>query len=329
MFCFGACNGSQPITGASNITPETSSCAAELVVLGIGQDAGAPQIGNPNDSAWETPSEQLFAASLALIDHVNQKRYLFEATPDMRAQIQYLDAHFPMPDKPGLGIDGIFLTHAHIGHYAGLMFLGLESAGTKNVPVYVMPRLGQYLKSNGPWSQLVELGNIRLEPLSDPLSFDAPIELGGGLSAASFTVPHRDEFSETAGFVIKGSEKSALFIPDIDSWEGWKSLEGPDWVIHSDDVLIRDLVRQTDIAFLDATFYDDNELPGRDMSQIPHPRVTQTMDILDAADESLNKKVHFIHINHTNPLRDTNSSAYKTMESRGYHLARRGDRFCL
>ena len=314
---------------------KTKNCPVELVVLGIGQDAGAPQIGNPNDPAWADPSKRLWATSLALIDHEKGKRYLFEATPDIREQIQYLDEHFPVENKQGLGIDGIFLTHAHIGHYAGLMFLGRESAGTNGVPVYVMPRMKEYLETNGPWSQLVELGNIDLITYRDPITYNLPSELAGEIEVAPFLVPHRDEFSETVGFLIGNLNKKALLIPDIDGWQEWQSVIGAGFQIlprknAKDFSSLLAMIEKTDYAFLDATFYDDNELPGRDMSQIPHPRVTESMDLIDAAgDDSLKDKVRFIHINHTNPLRDKTSEAYKTVTKRGYKVAERGERFCL
>ena len=307
IFTMSACSDA---TTTKKIAVHTEDCPVELVVLGVGQDAGAPQIGNPDDPAWKDASKRLWATSLALIDHKNGKRYLFEATPDIREQIQYLDEHFPVENKTGLGIDGIFLTHAHIGHYAGLMFLGRESAGTSSVPVYSMPRMKEYLETNGPWSQLVELKNIQLDlKLTDDLAFKPLI------------VPHRDEFSETVGYVVQGKNKSAFFVPDIDDWEEWANT--------SDQSLLNTL-QKVDYGFLDATFYDNNELPGRDMSQIPHPRVTETMDLIDATgDDSLKDKVRFIHINHTNPLRDKTSDAYQEMTRRGYKLTHRGERFCL
>jgi len=305
------------------------NCPVELVVLGIGQDAGAPQIGNPDDAAWKDPSKRLWATSLALIDHENGKRYLFEATPDIRDQMQMLDKIAP-PNPDGPYIDGVFLTHAHIGHYAGLMFLGRESMGAEGVPVHVMPRMGEFLASNGPWSQLVELGNIKLEALEAPIEFDEPTSLSETISVIEVPVPHRDEYSETVGFIIRGPQKSTFFLPDIDGWEEWESLSGDDWIIHTDDVVIRDVVKQIDYALLDATFYDDNELPGRDMSQIPHPRVTESMDLMDASGgENLKDKIRFIHINHTNPLRDKTSAATREIDKRGYKLAHRGERFCL
>ena len=66
-------------------------------------------------------------------------------------------------DKPNLS--GIFLTHAHMGHYTGLMWLGKEVMGAAKVPVHAMPRMAAYLRSNGPWSQLVKLENIELREM--------------------------------------------------------------------------------------------------------------------------------------------------------------------
>ena len=328
-------------------TKAQESCSIELVVLGIGQDAGAPQIGNPNDPAWKDLSKKLYATSLGLLDHDNGKRYLFEATPDIREQMQIMDTLLPY-DGEGPYIDGIFLTHAHIGHYGGLMFLGRESMGAKGVPVYVMPRMKDYLETNGPWSQLVELGNIELRPdypnyqdtvtigsheriyepgnyAIEPVEGFAVAQLSNNITVHARLVEHRDEFSETAAYTIKSTSKKVFFVPDIDRWNPVRKM--------SDSTMGRyfpNYVRDYDLMLLDATFYDDNELPGRDMSKIPHPRVTESMDLIEAAgDESLKDKVRFIHINHTNPLRDKASPQYKDMTDRGFKLAYRGERFCL
>jgi len=313
-------------------TKTSENCPVELIVLGVGQDAGAPQIGNPGDPAWKDPSKRLYATSLGLLDHENGKRYLFEATPDIRKQMQVMDEIMP-PDGEGPYIDGVFITHAHIGHYAGLMFLGRESMGAKGVPVYVLPRMKKFLENNGPWSQLVELGNIEVYELErDAVELPKGLfesfekQLSENVSIIAEKVPHRDEFSETAAFLIDGPRKNLFFVPDIDSWEEWEAVGA----VLSDDYSLGTLVKVQDFALLDATFYDDNELPGRDMSKIPHPRVTESMDLIDAAgDETLKNKVRFIHINHTNPLRDRNSDAFYEMTTRGYELAYRGERFCL
>ena len=235
-------------------------CPVSLFVLGVGQDGGKPQAGNPQDPAWADPSLKRFATSLALIDRRGDapKRWLFEATPDFREQLQALDQFAPVNRQ--VGLNGIFLTHAHIGHYAGLMFLGHESIGAENISVYAMPRMADFLAENGPWSQLVKYHNILLAIMED----GAGEQLAEDIKVTPFLVPHRQEFSEVAGYRIEGPNKSALFIPDIDSWEDWDE-EG---------VRIEDVIAGVDYAFIDATFYANGEIPGRDMSGFPHPFVS-------------------------------------------------------
>lgn len=316
LLCSAAACSEPAVTSPAATTPPvttSAACPVEFMILGTSQDAGTPQIGNSNDSAWRNPKERRLAASAALIDHRSSKRYLFEATPDIREQLMMLDEASAPSNKANLGLSNIFMTHAHIGHYAGLMFLGRESAGTQDVNVTVMPRFAQYLKTNGPWEQLVNLKNIRLDAaLSDKQVF----ALNDDLSITPYLVPHRDEYSETVGFVISGPSRKVLFLPDIDDWARWKTE-------HNMDIV--DVVASVDAVFIDATFYDDNELPGRDMTSIPHPRVTDSMKRLkDHAN-----KVHFIHINHTNPLRDFNSLESKKVRSNGFNVARRGQKICL
>ena len=285
-------------------------CARELVVLGAGQDAGAPQIGNSSDTG-----PRLLPSSLALIDRVGGKRYLFDATPAITGQMAMLDAIEPPRD--GLGIDGIFLTHAHMGHYLGLAWLGREAAGARGVPVYVLPRMAAFLEANGPWNQLVSLGNIEIRRLGDQSM--AMVDLSG-LRVLTYAVPHRDEYSETAGFMVFAGKTAFHYVPDIDSWELFT---------RGDRSALFELVKTGRYVFIDATFWDDNELPGRDMSEIPHPRVTGTMDLLQHLPAAERAKIHFIHYNHTNPIRDPGSEESRVVTERGFSVAREGDRFCL
>ena len=244
------------------------------------------------------------------------QRFLFEATPDITEQLQLLDTLAPPSPGPGLAIDGVFLTHAHIGHYAGLMFFGREAANTDGIPVYVMPRLTGFLRDNGPWDQLVGLGNITLQPLVH----DQPAPAGERLMVTPLRVPHRDEYSETVGFVIATPSAKILFLPDIDSWDEWAAGSG---------ITLADRVSELDWLFVDATFFDDNELPGRDMSGIPHPRVLETMNLLESLPAEQKSKVHFIHYNHTNPIRFPDSPESALVQARGFAVARAGDRLCL
>lgn len=299
---------------ASSATAQEAQqlCQRELVVMGAGQDAGAPQIGNPDDNG-----PPLLPSSIALIDRTDGKRYLFDVSPAITEQLALLDAI--EPPKVGLGVDGVFLTHAHIGHYLGLAYFGREAANASKVPVYAMPRMADFLRDNGPWSQLIELGNIELVPLKEENSLQV-VAVSPDLVALALPVPHRDEFSETVGWIAMTKTRRALYLPDLDSWAEWEELTGKS---------LAERVATVDLLFVDATFWDDNELKGRDMSEIPHPRVTQTMDLLQALPASERAKVHFIHYNHTNPIRDPSSEESKQVIARGFNVARKGDRICL
>lgn len=295
---------------ASNIP---SSDAPYLVVLGIAQDAGYPQAGCRKaccTRVWAAPKERRHIVCLAIVDPMSRQRWLLECTPDFREQLHELDAIAPSKDT--LGIDGILLTHAPIGHYAGLVHLGREVMGAHRVPVYAMPRMKRFLENNGPWSQLVTTENIAIRALGD----GRPLKLNKRISVTPLLVPHRDEYSETVGFRIRGPNRSAVFIPDIDKWDRWKTK-------------IEDIVREVDVAYLDGTFYANGELPGRDMSKISHPFIAESIQRLASLPKSERNKVRFLHFNHTNPVLDSASPATENVRAAGHHLAVEGERFKL
>lgn len=280
----------------------------EVIVLGIAQDGGYPQMGCNKSCCLLTEkhdSLRQMVVSLALVDAQQKKWWLFEATPDIKDQLK-LFAEATNHQYNFLP-DGIFITHAHIGHYTGLMQLGREVINAQQIPVYALPRLKKYLETNGPWSQLMALKNISLIELKE----DQPQILSGKISIAAFRVPHRDEFSETAGFKIITPSTRYLFIPDIDKWSKWNKN-------------IVDEVKAVDLAFLDATFYTADELPNRKISEVPHPLVTETMSLFDREEESVRNKIHFIHFNHTNPaLHDSNTQ--NILRKAGYKIAKQAN----
>jgi pyrroloquinoline quinone biosynthesis protein B len=277
-----------------------------LIILGTLQDAGSPHIACEKDccaNVFENSNITRKVVSLGVIDQIAEKTYLFEATPDITSQLRSLrlNAEFKTTDIP----DGIFLTHAHVGHYTGLMYLGKEATNAKQVSVYAMPRMKSFLEKNGPWSQLVTNSNISLKPLTN----GEELQLTEQLKVVPFTVPHRDEFSETVGYKIIGPNKRALFIPDIDKWDRWKTS-------------VIDEIAKVDYAFLDATFYDAEEINNRDMSEIPHPFVLESMSLFRNLPSAEKRKIHFIHFNHTNPLLREKSDAHSKVLENGFNVAR-------
>ena len=280
-----------------------------IVVLGIAQDAGYPQIGCDKDCCkkyWDKKIGKQKVSCLALFDPATDQKWIIDATPDLTEQMHEAD-------KLQKGnLSGIFLTHAHIGHYTGLMYLGREALNTNQTPVYAMPRMYDYLLNNGPWSQLVNVKNIALKKIKA----DSAVKLTDKIVVTPLLVPHRDEFSETVGYSIKSGSKSLLFIPDIDKWQKWNND-------------IKQMIQQYDYLFLDGTFYKDGELPGRNMSEVPHPFVQESAELFKDLIRSEKQKVFFIHFNHTNPLIDQSSKEYKEVKSRGFNVAAEGLKILL
>ena len=287
-------------------TPPTTA-NQYIVVLGIAQDGGFPHIGCQRECCtnfYEGKAPKQKVVSLGLVDKEANKKFLFEATPDMTTQLDDLERNHLKTPKI---IDGVFVTHAHIGHYAGLMYFGREALGKKDIPVYTMPKMMNFLRYNGPWSQLIDLKNIAFTNLKK----DSAVAITNSLKVTPFLVPHRDEFSETVGFKIEGKNKSALFIPDINKWELWKK-----------DIV--EEVKKVDYAFLDATFFQDGEI-NRPMSEVPHPYIEETVRLFQNESSEVKKKVIFIHFNHTNPAMQPSSKERKELEAKGFRVALQGD----
>lgn len=307
-----ACN-SNPSEVSQEVKKTTITVNTSLVILGNLQDAGSPHIGCTKKCCkdlFEHPDENRQVVSLGLVDHQNNKRYLFEATPDISRQVKALKNIYPSSEHELP--DGIFITHAHIGHYTGLMYLGKEAINAPKIPVYAMSKMTAFLQTNGPWSQLVTNQNIELRTVEN----GEAVTLTSNIEVTPMLVPHRDEYSETVGYKIEGPSKSALFIPDIDKWEKWEKS-------------IIEEIKKVDYAFLDATFFSGAEINNRDISKIPHPFVIESMEQFKDLTKEEKAKIIFIHFNHTNPIIDPSSKASKIVLSNGFKLGRLHDEFKL
>jgi pyrroloquinoline quinone biosynthesis protein B len=283
-----------------------------IIVLGTAQDGGYPHAGCKKDCCqkyYSGKEKRHYVSCLALVDPVNNQRWFFDCTPDFTLQLHALDSIYP---TDGLGISGIFLTHAHIGHYTGLMYLGREAMNSQGVPVYAMERMRNYLLNNGPWDRLVKMKNIELHDLAK----DSTIQLNERISVTPFRVPHRDEYSETVGYRISTKNMNVIFIPDIDKWEKW-------------DKGLAQTVQQNDLVFIDGTFFKEGELPGVKMKDIPHPFIEETMHLLSNLPEKDKQKVHFIHLNHTNPALTREPAAINEIEALHFHVAAEMEEFVL
>ena len=287
-----------------------------LRILGIAQDGGLPHTACdcPRcDAARHDPRRASPVASVALIGTTPGQVWLVDATPDLPQQLDMLaDVRAREPGRVDRSpLAGVLLTHAHMGHYLGLAQLGYEAVSVEPTPVHASARMVEFLAGNAPWDQLVRLGQLVLHA-AEP---DVVIELGDGLKAEPLLVPHRGEYTDTLGWYLSGPQRRVLYIPDTDPW--------PKWTADLDAVL-----DGVDLLLIDGTFYSGDELPGRDLSEIGHPLMTDTMDRL-APRLGTGLSVWFIHLNHSNPTLDPAAPERRELVNRGFAVAEVGREFAL
>ena len=268
-----------------------------IYVLGTVQDGGYPHVGCFNDCCINLNDNQRFISSIAIIDNKIKKSWIIDISPDIKHQLRMLHKL----NNPTLS--GIFLTHAHMGHYGGLINFGLEGMNISNIPIYVFERMEKFLKNNSIFNQLIENKNIIINNINE----DFDVSLNNDIVVSSFLVPHRNELSETVGFNIKSSNKSIIYLPDIDSWKGWK-------------ISLLDLIKNHDILILDGTFYNKNELKSRDISKVPHPSIIESMSLMNELSAKDKNKIFFTHLNHTNKSLIKGSKEYKKIINSGYNI---------
>ena len=274
----------------------------EVMIVGTAQDGGIPQIGCQCPHCQEArrdKAKQRLVASLAILDHQSQRYWLIDASPDIREQINLV-----MLTVPGYRLAGVLLTHAHMGHYLGLAFLGRESWNQQQLPVFGSRRMLGFLRESQPWRQLIALGNIA----PTPIDLVRPQQLSSTLHVSATMVPHRDEVSNTVAFTLHGPSRKLIYCPDIDRWEG----------------AILGAIAEADIALLDGTFYSVNELPDRDRSEIPHPPIVDAMTTF----KNYPTDIRFIHLNHSNPLLG-DETLIKHLHGLGFGIASEKERHVL
>ena len=272
----------------------------KITLLGNAQDAGRPQIGCIQkccEDARQNPDLVRNPVSLGL--H-GEKFGIVEITKSITNQLGMVN---------NLDLSEIWLTHAHLGHIEGLGQLGRESLNSKNVKLRCSESVVDYIMQHPIWKKLVLRGNITFDKyFSDDI---VPVK-----------VPHRAKDFDTHALLFKGQNNNLLFLPDHDTWEETLELVGYDnpkeWFSSLD----------VDLVLLDGTFWNNNELKTRVQSRVPHPSVTETIDLIGDRKEN-DPRIIFVHLNHTKPLHYPDSEEYQKLTSLGWEVGEEGMEFNL
>jgi len=283
-----------------------------VVVLGIAQDAGVPHVGcrcSRCQAAYADRNLAQFAAAIAIVDGRQNPPgiWLIDATPDVKHQLNQLaEVLGPNPTRSDRlrQPDGLFLTHGHMGHTAGLVHFGPEAMAVHGLRVYASSGLITALLDSQLWSPLVSnLALTHLEP-------NVPLVIADGLEITPVPVPHRDEIgTKTFAYQITGEKNKLIYVPDIDSWALWPGA--------------KETLGAVDVALVDASFFSSDEIQGRE--SVSHPLVPETLAFF----REIPTRLVLTHLNHTNPLLDVCSEERRLVESNGVEVAEQGQTFVV
>ena len=280
---------------------------ARIEVLGTVQDGGLPHAGclcGNCERARASTDRAEMVVSIAIIDEQSPAStvWLIDATPDINEQIYLLkNVLGTKPDRPRQirQPDALLLTHAHMGHVNGLNQLGRESMSVRGLPVHGPPGVLNLLDNNDLMGPTVERFDLRpIHPMEE-------VRVSENITVQAIPVPHRDEWDAgTYAYRIQGPERSALYLPDIDSWDDWPDADKQ--------------VRSVDYAIVDACFFSLDEIGGR--TDVPHPVITETLQRFS----DIKGRLILTHFNHSNPVLNPDSRERRQVLDAGAELAHTG-----
>tara|TARA_Y200000002_G_scaffold104384_2_gene85086 strand:- start:1422 stop:2261 length:840 start_codon:yes stop_codon:yes gene_type:complete len=278
---------------------------AVITLLGIAQDGGRPQPGCIRACCENLSSEDHRSPVSISIQTEGGKTLLVEATRDLGRQLRFIG-------NPS--IDHLFLTHAHLGHVDGLGLFGRETMSARNIQLHCSPSMQSLVETTPAWNQLLKQNVFQFASFPRIEIDDVAVEF--------HQVPHRDELSDTHAIVVRGENKSILFLSDHDTWKETLDAHGCE--------TIREFLAKlnVDIALLDGTFWSGDELQGRDMNVVPHPTVEESLQRLGIKSKE-DPQIVFFHLNHTNPLHNMDSEEYRTLTALGWDVGFETQQFIL
>jgi hypothetical protein len=161
-----------------------------------------------------------------------------------------------------------------------------------------------FLRRNEPWKSLYERGNVS----PDTFGLGA-ISVDDHISIDAITVPHRAEFTDTVALSVRlDGQPRFMYLPDIDTWADWRGAE--------------EAISSHTLCLVDATFSSLNELDDRNIAEIKHPLVTDTIERFGHLTTST--RIVLGHINHSNALADPESDIARQAASAGFTVAHDG-----
>ncbi len=286
----------------------------KVTILGIAQDAGIPQAGCACKrciDAHNSPEHKKYPVSIG-IEGYDGSKHLLEITRNLPEQLREWSGmtNFQRIFMP----ETVTITHLHLGHVEGIGQFGKPVMNTSDVPIYLSEKNKESMEQRNDIQLMIKDRNIRFVSQKYNSSFQPKENCGFKLRL--IPIPHRSELGDTAGIIIEGGNRNLLFLPDQDSWKN---------TLESFSVKnIREFLTllEIDVAWVDGTFWNLKELPGRNLKEIPHPIIEESLELLGMKRPE-DPEISFIHLNHSNPVNDNDSMERKLVQSRGWSVCER------
>ena len=291
-----------------SLTP-IGSFMPTVTLLGTAQDGGRPQPGCQRPCCADLGAADVrHPVSLGITDEHGQG-HLIEATRAMGEQLK-MWGHPPL--------QSVLLTHAHFGHVDGLGLFGRETLNARGLNLYASSSMLSLIDNTPQWALMMEQGVFT--PFA--VSTGSEHALSERVTVVPVVVPHRAELSDMHAFIVRGPNRSMLFLPDHDRWQ--ETLD------HHGAPSIRSWLTtlKVDIALIDGTFWSADELSSRTQHEVPHPPVSETLERLGPRTEG-DPEIVFIHMNHTNPIHRPDSDEHGQVTALGWSVGEQGMTFTL
>ena len=285
-----------------------------VTILGTAQDGGIPQAGCSCERCNEAHKDlrlRKYPVSLGIIG-TDGSKHIIEVTKNLSEQLMIWSTNENELFIP----ETVSITHLHLGHVEGIGQFGKPVMSSKEVDVFLSHKNKNIFDERSDIKLMIEENNIRTHAKNFNQLFE-PMQ-GCGFSLQFISIPHRSELGDTAAIIIKANKRNILFMPDQDSWE--ETLE------YYSKENIREFLKMFDIneALIDGTFWSMEELPGRNISEIPHPTIQDSLKLLGKRMEN-DPRISFLHLNHSNPVNDIGSKQRKLVEENGWRVSEIGD----
>ena len=294
----------------------------KIRILGSGAGGGFPQWNcnchNCGRLRRKEMNGKARTQSSIAVSTDNKHWLLFNASPDIRAQLEAFPAIQPKQGVRDTGIKAIMLIDSQIDHTTGLLML----REGKPLEIYCTEMVKQDLTSGFPlFNMLKEYCTVNHQPIPlDGSHFTIPgiedlrfYSLALKSKAPPYS-PHRHDphDGDNIGVIIEqiSTGKKLFYAPGLGEIEAH----------------VMAAMRTVDCVLVDGTFWTDDEMcsqnishkKAREIGHLPQSGAGGMIEVLNALTKP--RKL-LIHINNTNPILDDDSEQRKILDAAGIEVS--------